>query len=181
MSPSALPPAGRPASRASARGQGLGLAVYLAISLAMAWYGRRANRRLRSELIAMDARGWLMSAAITAALLVAFVIGLAIQGTSLEWISPYVDPAVLALVCLAIFPIPTGRRAWIEDVIVEETLNGRGVGRRLTEAMLAHAKAQGCVSVDLTSRPSREAANHLYQRVGFELRHTNVYRFNLET
>ncbi|WP_372017005.1 cation diffusion facilitator family transporter [Pseudoxanthomonas sp. 10H] len=78
----------------------------VAISLAMAWYGRRANRRLRSELIAMDVRGWLMSAAITAALLVAFVIGLAIQGTSLEWISPYVDPAVLALVCLAIFPIP---------------------------------------------------------------------------
>lgn len=95
-------------------------AATVAISLAMAWYGRRANRRLRSELIAMDARGWLMSAAITAALLVAFVIGLAIQGTSLEWISPYVDPAVLALVCLAIFPIPLGavRQALSEVLLV---------------------------------------------------------------
>jgi ribosomal protein S18 acetylase RimI-like enzyme len=89
------------------------------------------------------------------------------------------DGTIVGVATLAIFPIPTGRRAWIEDVIVEETLNGRGVGRRLTEAMLAHAKAQGCVSVDLTSRPSREAANHLYQRVGFELRHTNVYRYAL--
>jgi predicted Co/Zn/Cd cation transporter (cation efflux family) len=95
-------------------------AATVAISLAMAWYGRRANRRLRSELIAMDARGWLMSAAITAALLVAFVIGLAIQGTSLEWMSPYVDPAVLALVCLAIFPIPLGavRQALSEILLV---------------------------------------------------------------
>ncbi|GAB3510955.1 cation transporter [Pseudoxanthomonas daejeonensis] len=93
------------------------------ISLGMAWYGRRANRHLRSELVAMDIRGWLMSAAITAALLVAFIVGLAIQGTSLEWMSPYVDPAVLALVCLVIFPIPLGvvRRALEEILLVTPT------------------------------------------------------------
>ena len=89
------------------------------ISLAMAWYGHRANRRLRSDFVAMDVRGWLMSAAITAALLVAFAIGLAIQGTRLEWISPYIDPAVLALVCVVVFPIPL-RAMWqaLEEVML---------------------------------------------------------------
>ncbi|MBO9716356.1 MAG: cation transporter [Pseudoxanthomonas sp.] len=95
-------------------------AATVLISLAMAWYGYRANRRLRSDLVAMDARGWLMSAAITAALLVAFSIGLMIQGTALEWMSPYVDPAVLALVCLVVFPIPLGavRQALAEILLV---------------------------------------------------------------
>lgn len=94
-------------------------AVTVVISLVMAWYGRRANRRVRSELVAMDVRGWLVSAAITAALLVAFVIGLAIQGTALEWMSPYVDPAVLALVCLVVFPIPL-RAVWhaLEEILL---------------------------------------------------------------
>jgi len=94
-------------------------AVTTLISLAMAWYGRRANRRIRSELVAMDARGWLMSTAITAALLVAFVLGLAIQGTALEWMSPYIDPAVLALVCLVVFPIPLRAvRQALEEVLM---------------------------------------------------------------
>jgi predicted Co/Zn/Cd cation transporter (cation efflux family) len=94
-------------------------AVTVAISLAMAWYGRRANRRLRSDFIAMDVKGWLMSAAITAALLVAFLAGLAIQGTPLEWISPYVDPAVLALVCLAVFPVPLGAvRQALQEILM---------------------------------------------------------------
>ena len=94
-------------------------AATVAISLVMAWYGRRANRRLRSDFVAMDVRGWLMSAAITAALLVAFIIGLAIQGTALEWMSPYIDPAVLALVCLVIFPIPLGAvRQALEEILL---------------------------------------------------------------
>ena len=83
-------------------------ATTLLISVAMAWVGARANRRLRSDLIAMDVKAWLMSAAITGALLVGFLIGIAIEGTSLGWMAPYVDPTVLALVCLAIFPIPLG-------------------------------------------------------------------------
>jgi len=93
--------------------------VTVLISIAMALYGRRANRRLRSDFIAMDVKGWLMSAAITAALLVAFIVGLAIQGTSLEWMSPYVDPAVLALVCLVIFPIPlVAVRHALEEILL---------------------------------------------------------------
>lgn len=66
----------------------------------------KANRKLRSYFVAMDVKGWVMSASITAALLIAFCFGYAVQGTSLEWVSPYIDPAVLALVCLVIVPLP---------------------------------------------------------------------------
>ena len=95
-------------------------ACTLLISLVMAWIGARANRRLQSDLIAMDVKAWLMSSAITAALLVGFIVGLAIQGTSLDWMAPYVDPTVLALVCLAIFPVPLGavRQALSEILMI---------------------------------------------------------------
>jgi len=66
----------------------------------------RANRKLGSDFVRMDVKGWVMSASITAALLIAFCFGYAVQGTSLEWVSPYIDPAVLALVCLVIVPLP---------------------------------------------------------------------------
>jgi ribosomal protein S18 acetylase RimI-like enzyme len=82
---------------------------------------------------------------------------------------------------LAVFRIPTGLRAWIEDVVVDEATGRRGIGRALTDAMLDRARELGCITVDLTSRPSREAANRLYQRAGFELRETNVYRYDLES
>jgi ribosomal protein S18 acetylase RimI-like enzyme len=88
--------------------------------------------------------------------------------------------AIVGVATLAVFPIPTARRAWIEDVIVDEASAGRGIGRLLTEAMLVRARELGCATVDLTSRPSREAANHLYKKVGFVQRDTNVYRFTLE-
>jgi ribosomal protein S18 acetylase RimI-like enzyme len=90
------------------------------------------------------------------------------------------DGAIVGVSTLAVFPIPTARRAWVEDVIVDEAVNGRGIGRQLTEAMLDRARALGCTTVDLSSRPSREAANHLYRKVGFTQRATNVYRMTLE-
>jgi ribosomal protein S18 acetylase RimI-like enzyme len=86
---------------------------------------------------------------------------------------------IVGVSTLVLFRIPTGLRAWIEDVIVDEASNGLGIGTALTLAMLDAAKARGCVSVDLTSRPSREAANHLYRKVGFVARDTNVYRYDL--
>lgn len=86
---------------------------------------------------------------------------------------------IVGVSTLAVFPIPTGNRAWVEDVIVDEAVNGQGIGRLLTEAMLDRARELGCVTVDLTSRPSREAANALYKKVGFVQRETNVYRFSL--
>ena len=77
-------------------------------------------------------------------------------------------------------PSPPAVRAWIEDVVVDESARGRGVGEALNRAALERARAAGAKTVDLTSRPSREAANRLYQRLGFEPRETNVYRFQLD-
>jgi ribosomal protein S18 acetylase RimI-like enzyme len=89
------------------------------------------------------------------------------------------DGSIIGVSTLAIFPIPTAVRAWIEDVIVDESIRGEGVGEALTRAMLDRARDLGCATVDLTSRPSREAANRLYQRLGFTVRETNVYRYEL--
>ena len=80
---------------------------------------------------------------------------------------------------LIVFRIPTGVRAWIEDVIVDAGTRGLGVGEALTSAAIECARSVGVTSVDLTSRPSREAANRLYQRVGFIKRETTVYRYSL--
>lgn len=81
------------------------------------------------------------------------------------------------MLTLALFRIPTGVRAWIEDVVVDEAARGQGVGAELTGAAIRLANQRGARTVDLTSRPSREAANRLYQRLGFVQRETNVYRF----
>lgn len=89
------------------------------------------------------------------------------------------DGTVLGTATLVTFRIPTGMRAWIEDVVVDEAARGQGVAGELTNAMLERARERGCVTVDLTSRPSREAANRLYLRLGFEQRSTNVYRYTL--
>ena len=88
--------------------------------------------------------------------------------------------AILGSLTLAWFRIPTGVRAWIEDVVVDEAARGHGVGELLNRAALDRARELGAKTVDLTSRPSREAANRLYQRIGFVPRDTNVYRFNLD-
>ena len=91
------------------------------------------------------------------------------------------DGTILGTATLVTFRIPTGRRAWIEDVVVDDAARGLGVGGALTQAMVDRAEELGCTTVDLTSRPTREAANRLYQREGFEVRDTNVYRRVLET
>lgn len=86
---------------------------------------------------------------------------------------------IVGSLTLVVFEIPTGVRAWIEDVVVDESARGAGVGAALNEAALAEARRRGAVTVDLTSRPSREAANRLYRRLGFVARETNVYRYDL--
>ncbi len=86
---------------------------------------------------------------------------------------------ILGMLSLATFEIPTGVRAWVEDVVVDEAARGQGAGLALVEAAIEHAKTIGARTVDLTSRPTREAANRLYQRAGFQLRETNVYRVTL--
>lgn len=86
---------------------------------------------------------------------------------------------IVGVLTLAVFRIPTGIRAWIEDVVVDESARGEGAGAALVRAALDHAARAGAVTVDLTSRPDREAANRLYLRLGFEARTTNVYRYTV--
>jgi len=90
------------------------------------------------------------------------------------------DGRFVGTLTLVLFRIPTAQRAWIEDVIVDEAVGGRGIGKALTRAAIERARAAGCKTVDLTSRPSREVANGMYQSLGFQPRETNVYRFELE-
>ena len=80
---------------------------------------------------------------------------------------------------LVVFRIPTGARAWIEDVVVDEAARGQGVGQALVDEAIRLASEAGARTVDLTSRPSREAANTLYEKAGFRARETNVFRYDL--
>jgi ribosomal protein S18 acetylase RimI-like enzyme len=84
---------------------------------------------------------------------------------------------IVGLLTLVVFRIPTGVRAWIEDVVVDESVRGRGVGEALSQEAIRQAVGSGARTVELTSRPSREAANRLYQRLGFVRRDSNVYRY----
>ncbi len=88
-----------------------------------------------------------------------------------------VDGAIVGVLTLAFYRIPTGLKAWIEDVVVDDAVRGRGVGAALNQAALAEARRRGSKDVSLTSRPSRQAANRLYLRLGFVARETNMYRY----
>ena len=86
---------------------------------------------------------------------------------------------IVGSLTLIFYRIPTGLKSWIEDVVVDESARGHGIGELLNRAALDEARRRGAKAVSLTSRPSREAANRLYQRIGFESRPTNVYRYDL--
>jgi len=88
------------------------------------------------------------------------------------------EDAVVGSLTLVLFRIPTGVRAWVEDVVVDESVRGRGIGEALGRDAVRRAVAAGARTVDLTSRPSRQAANRMYRRVGFAERETNVYRWS---
>ena len=90
------------------------------------------------------------------------------------------DDEIVGSLTLVLFRIPTGLRAWIEDVVVDESARGKGIAHRMNEAAIDYARKAGAKTVDLTSRPSRDVANRLYQRLGFQKRDTNVYRFVLD-
>ncbi|WP_433795829.1 GNAT family N-acetyltransferase [Actinoplanes sp. CA-252034] len=86
------------------------------------------------------------------------------------------DGRIVGTLTLVTFPIPTGLRAWIEDVVVDEEARGHGVGAALTGEAVRIAREAGARTVDLTSRPTRVAANRLYERLGFEIRDSKVFR-----
>jgi ribosomal protein S18 acetylase RimI-like enzyme len=86
---------------------------------------------------------------------------------------------IIGSLTLVIFRTPTGARAWIEDVVVDESARGQGAGEALVAEAIRFASDSGVRTVDLTSRPSRESANRLYEKIGFQARETNVYRYDL--
>jgi ribosomal protein S18 acetylase RimI-like enzyme len=86
---------------------------------------------------------------------------------------------ILGMLSLIVMKIPTGNKAWIEDVVVDQTARGKGMGKALMNHALERAKKLAVKSVDLTSRPSRETANMLYQSLGYQIRETNVYRHKI--
>jgi ribosomal protein S18 acetylase RimI-like enzyme len=89
---------------------------------------------------------------------------------------PNVGGRIVGTLTLVIFPIPTALRAWIEDVVVDNVARGRGVGEALTNSAVNIAKQRGAKTIDLTSGRSREAAHRLYEKAGFHVRDTSVYR-----
>jgi ribosomal protein S18 acetylase RimI-like enzyme len=87
------------------------------------------------------------------------------------------DGRISGTLTLVMFPIPTGMRAWIEDVVVDEAAGRKGIGTELSREALRIAQQAGARTVDLTSRPSRVAAGRLYEKIGFQPRETRVYRY----
>jgi len=118
--------------------------VTLVIAMGMAIFGRMANKTLQSEFVALDAKAWFMSAALTAALLVAFVFGYLIQGSRWQWMSPYVDPVVLALVSIVIIPIPAGTiKQALADILL---VTPADLKQRVDEVASAVVKRYGFLS-----------------------------------
>jgi ribosomal protein S18 acetylase RimI-like enzyme len=85
---------------------------------------------------------------------------------------------IAGMLTIGTYDIPTGTKVWIEDVVVDESKRGKGIGRELTLFAIDFAKSKGYKAIELTSRPSRMAANQLYRNLGFVLRETNVYRYD---
>jgi len=93
---------------------------------------------------------------------------------------PDLNDRIVGSAVLVAYETPTGLHGWIEDVVVDQAARGKGFGGVLTEACLGKARALGLKAVNLTSRPSRKAANRLYQKMGFQPRETNVYEYRLD-
>lgn len=86
---------------------------------------------------------------------------------------------ILGTLTIGTYIIPTGTKVWIEDVVVDNTARGKGIGKQLLQHAIEFSKKRGWKKIDLTSRPTRIAANKLYRKLGFELRETNMYRISL--
>lgn len=87
--------------------------------------------------------------------------------------------AIVAMLTLGEYLAPTGRKMWIEDVVVDVAARGHSFGRAMVEHAKEYAKGLGCGTLMLTSRPSRVAANALYRSCEFEQKETNVYKMNI--
>ena len=94
--------------------------------------------------------------------------------------NPDENSPIAGILCLTVYRVPTGLRSIIEDVIVDENMRRRGIGEALMRRAIELAREAGAEGVSLTSNPRREAANQLYQSMGFELRKTNPYFYRLK-
>ncbi len=90
------------------------------------------------------------------------------------------DETIIGMAALTVFRVPSGLKAWIEDVVVDESRRGKGIGESLTVACINHARKLGVSSIHLTSNPARTAANRLYQKLGFKRHETNLYQLKLK-
>jgi ribosomal protein S18 acetylase RimI-like enzyme len=86
---------------------------------------------------------------------------------------------IMGILCLTVYRVPTGLRSMIEDVVVDGNARRRGIGEALIRRAIDLAREAGAEGVSLTSNPQREAANQLYQAMGFQLRQTNPYFYPL--
>jgi len=86
---------------------------------------------------------------------------------------------IVGTLSLVVYNIPTGTKAWIEDVVTDEAARGKGVARRLIESALEYARKLGIKKIDLTSSNDRVAAHELYRKTGFVKRDTSVFRIEL--
>lgn len=98
------------------------------------------------------------------------------RSTDAQLLAARIDGEIVGVLVLALYPTLTGRKAWIEDVVVDTSMRGAGIGRALVERAIAEASARGAATIDLTSNPSREAAHRLYRACGFEERATTPFR-----
>lgn len=99
-----------------------------------------------------------------------------VQSPNTQLFAARLDGQIVGVLVLAHYPTLTGRKAWIEDVVVDNAKRGAGIGRALVERAIAEAQAYGAATIDLTSNPSREAAHRLYRACGFEERATTPFR-----
>ena len=86
---------------------------------------------------------------------------------------------IAGMLTFVTYRIPSGQKAWIEDVVVDKSKQGKGVGKALVERAIEYAEQLNISKVDLTTAPFRVAANILYQKIGFIKRETNVYRLQM--
>ncbi|GHD18564.1 cation diffusion facilitator transporter [Tianweitania populi] len=111
--------------------------VTVLTAIVMATLVQRANRNLGSELLALDAKAWWTSAALTASLLVAFLFGYLIEGTRWTWVIPYVDPVILTLICLIVIPIPIGTiKQALSDMLLVTPVEYKREVDRVAEAIV---------------------------------------------
>jgi ribosomal protein S18 acetylase RimI-like enzyme len=106
--------------------------------------------------------------------------GILKSGKTHFFIAELDNKQIVGMLTIGTYDILSGTKVWIEDVVVDESQRGRGIGKELTQFAIGYARSLGAESVELTSRPSRIAANRLYKKLGFVLRETNVYRYTLK-